>query len=152
MASVPASSALLALSKRQTGVTPNNFPPQCESGCTSILTTISSCDAVAYLCTSENIAAYQSCINCLVASTNATSAVVAAGQSAIGGQYILLLKCIIDTDLSLVQRSTANALEKVWRRSLRLSPLPVPLVQAPPRRRPLAARGAPAPRGLAELP
>ncbi|KAF7977956.1 hypothetical protein HWV62_2047 [Athelia sp. TMB] len=83
MASVPVSSALLALSKRQTGVAPNNFPPQCEPGCTSILATISSCDAVACLCTSANIAAYQSCINCLVASTNATQAIVAAGLTAI---------------------------------------------------------------------
>ncbi|KAF7977955.1 hypothetical protein HWV62_2045 [Athelia sp. TMB] len=83
MASIPASSsALLALVKRQTG-TNSNIPAQCESGCTSIFTTIDNCVGTSCLCTAKNIAAYQSCINCVVADSNGAQASEQAAQNGI---------------------------------------------------------------------
>lgn len=87
------SAALLSLGKRQSGISPSDFPTACQSGCTTVLTTITTCDAnitsaQACICTSDNVASIQSCVNCIVSSGNVSSAVEAEGVSLISCEYL----------------------------------------------------------------
>ncbi|KZP10325.1 hypothetical protein FIBSPDRAFT_858668 [Athelia psychrophila] len=82
----PVSDAIASLGRRQSGISPSDFPAACQSGCTTVLTTITSCDSnittgLSCICTSANVASIQSCVNCIVSSSNATAAVVAEGSS-----------------------------------------------------------------------
>ncbi|KAF7986924.1 hypothetical protein HWV62_12717 [Athelia sp. TMB] len=83
-ATSPMSNALLSLSKRQTGVSPSDFPPACQSGCGGIANIATNCesasDMLSCVCSSTNIAMLQSCVNCIV-SSETTAAVIAAGQA-----------------------------------------------------------------------
>ncbi|KAF7986923.1 hypothetical protein HWV62_12715 [Athelia sp. TMB] len=90
-ATSPISNALLSLGKRQTGISPSDFPTACQSGCSSVLSTVTTCesadDMLSCTCTSANVAAVQSCVNCVV-SNGASAAVLSAGEAVLQGQGV----------------------------------------------------------------
>ncbi|KZP10327.1 hypothetical protein FIBSPDRAFT_858669 [Athelia psychrophila] len=80
--------AIASLGRRQPGISPSDLPAACQSGCTTILTTITSCNSnitsgLACICTSANVASLQSCVNCIVSSSSLSAAEAEEGSSLI---------------------------------------------------------------------
>ncbi|KAJ3730395.1 hypothetical protein EV361DRAFT_892014 [Lentinula raphanica] len=61
------------------GIDPSDIPTQCQSQCTTVLNTISTCTTVSCVCTTDNANEMESCVNCLI-SLDPTASMIEEGN------------------------------------------------------------------------
>ncbi|THU96811.1 hypothetical protein K435DRAFT_778368 [Dendrothele bispora CBS 962.96] len=62
---------------------PSQFPSQCQSSCTTIISSLNGCTSESCICTSDNAKGMESCVNCLISIAPDSTSLKTEGQSLI---------------------------------------------------------------------